>query len=82
MLPRGTRDSENIVERHRYVSDDDLSGGLGESFTRDACGNHSVGIDIIACQRLRRLPPFFDRRTQLPPHLPGHPEEEKASGEQ
>ena len=32
MLPRGTRDSENIVERHRYVSDDDLPSSLGKSF--------------------------------------------------
>ena len=29
--PRGTRDSENIVERHRYVGDDDLAGSLDES---------------------------------------------------
>src|SRR5262249_31694817 len=52
MLPCGTGDSENIVERHRYVSDDDLPGSLDESFARDMCGNRSVGVDIITRQCL------------------------------
>src|SRR5262249_17886067 len=56
MLPRGTRDSENIVERHRHVSEDDLPGSLGEGFARDMCGNRSVGIDIVTRQCLGRPP--------------------------
>src|SRR5262245_40686856 len=34
MLPRGTGDSENIAERHRYVSDADLPGITDERFAR------------------------------------------------
>src|SRR5438128_9116999 len=81
MLPRGTGDSENIVERHRYVSDDDLRGSLDESFARDMCGNCSIGVDIITCQCLGGLLPLLDRCAQLSPHLPAYPEEEKAPGE-
>src|SRR5262249_2213136 len=69
MLPRGTGDSENIVERHRYVSDDDLPGSLDESFARDMCGNRSIGVDIITCQCRGSLLPLFDGCPQLSPHL-------------
>src|SRR5262245_50909835 len=82
MLPRGTRDGENIVERHRHVSDDDLPGSLGESFARDMCGNRSVGIDIITRQCLGGPLLLLDRGVQLSPHLPAYPEEEKAPSEQ
>src|SRR5262249_3159318 len=82
MLPRGTCDSENIVERHRHVSDDDLPGSLGERFAGDMCGNRSVGIDIIACQCLGGLLLLLNRCAELSPHLPAYPEEEKAPGEQ
>src|SRR5262249_42237971 len=81
MLPRGTGDSENSVERDRYVSDDDLPGRLDESFARDMCGNRSIGVDIITCQCLGGLLPWLDRCAQLSPHLPAYPEEKKAPAE-
>src|SRR5215472_18435865 len=82
MFARGARDSENIVERHRHVGDDDLPGSLDESFARDMCGDRSVGVDIITRQCLGGLLFLLDRCAELSPHLPAYPEEEKAPGEQ
>jgi hypothetical protein len=75
-LMRGAGDGEHVVERHRHVGDDDLHDRLPEGFWfRLAAGGRlafeHVGAAIGVGGAL-----------ELAPHLPRHPEQKNAPGEQ
>ena len=81
MLAGSTRDRQHVVERHRHVGDRDLPYGLAERLARRP-GDHAISIDILVVQRRFGVLMMCGRRAQLAPHLPAHPKQENAAGQQ
>jgi len=72
---------QNIIERHRDVSDDDLPGGLGKGLSRRLAAHRSIGVDVFARHRLDGVV-LAVAVAQFTPHLPTDPEKQNATDEQ
>ena len=83
MLARRAGHREHVVEGHRHVGDDDLPGGLGEGLARNASGNGAVLIDVPTLESLLgRMLLGLMAGAQLAPHLPAHPQQQDAAGQE
>jgi len=82
MLPRGARHREHVVEGHGHVGDHDLPGGLGEGLARGSLGDGAVLVEVRSFEGFLRRVLLLVARAQLAPHLPAHPKEEDAAGQQ
>ncbi len=80
MLARRAGHRQHVVERHRDVGDDDLPGRLREGLARRAGRDLPVAVEVLIGEH------FVDvvglAVAQLLPHLPAHPQQQDAAGEQ
>ena len=77
MIARRSGDGQYVVQRHRYIRNDDLPDCLTHGLSRRAVGSRAVGVDM-------RLSWRFDivAVAQFLPHLPAHPQQQEAAGQQ
>jgi hypothetical protein len=83
VLACGARYGQHVVERHREVSNDDLSCCLSQRLARGIAGDGTISVDIKSGQGFDSLFLLLvGGRAKLTPHLPAHPEQQNAAREQ